>query len=179
MSAAEQTALLQGRLREVFDAHHAFVWRSARRLGVSMLDVDDVVQETFIVVARRIEDFEGRSSMRTWLFAIVANVSHTYRRSDARRLRKAQAVQAVSSASTDATAQSDAVDLVHKLAADLQDDQRTAWILTDLEGMTAREIADELGVNVNTVYSRVRTARKQIEAQLAAITENEGVQWGR
>jgi RNA polymerase sigma-70 factor (ECF subfamily) len=164
MTAARQTRAPG--LRELFDAHHAFVWRTACRLGVSMSDIDDVVQETFIVAARRLPEFEGRSSLRTWLYSIVSHVAHTFRRSQARRSRKAEAVAVSAVRSFDPYSRSDAADLVQKLAASLDDDHRVVWILCDLEGLTAPEVADGLCVNVNTVYSRLRSARRQSEAAL-------------
>src|SRR4051812_506732 len=49
---------------EVYEAHFDCVWRSARRLGTASLHVDDVVQEVFLVVHRRLAEFEGRSSLK-------------------------------------------------------------------------------------------------------------------
>ena len=66
---------------EVYDATFAFVWRSALRLGAPALTVDDVVQETFVIVHRRLGEFEGRSSLKTWLFGILRNVVRAHRRS--------------------------------------------------------------------------------------------------
>jgi RNA polymerase sigma-70 factor (ECF subfamily) len=65
---------------DVYETHFAFVWRSARRLGAPALTVDDVVQETFVIVHRRLGEFEGRSSLKTWLFGIVLNVVRAHRR---------------------------------------------------------------------------------------------------
>ena len=56
---------------EVYDEHFAFVWRNVLNRGVPQAAVDDVVQEVFVVVHRKLPGFEGRSSMRTWLAGIV------------------------------------------------------------------------------------------------------------
>src|SRR5579859_7717464 len=66
---------------EVYEDYFSFVWRSARRLGAPEASVDDVVQEAFVVVYRRLSQFEGRSSLKTWLFGIVLNVVRAHRRS--------------------------------------------------------------------------------------------------
>src|SRR6185436_19202677 len=66
---------------EVYEQNVTFVWRSARRLGVADAAIDDVVQEIFVVVHRRLREFEGRSSLKTWLFAIVLRVVRDHRRS--------------------------------------------------------------------------------------------------
>src|ERR1700683_1529789 len=65
---------------QVYEEHFDFVWRSAKRLGVHDGAVDDVVQETFLVVQRRLPEFEGRSSPNTWVFGIVLRVARDHRR---------------------------------------------------------------------------------------------------
>ena len=61
-----------------------FVWRNARRLGCSDEWVDDAVHETFLIANRRIAEFEGKSNLQTWLFAIVLRVVQRMRRDRAR-----------------------------------------------------------------------------------------------
>jgi RNA polymerase sigma-70 factor, ECF subfamily len=161
-------------LREIFDAHHEFVYRSARRLGVPLTIVDDVVQETFIVAGRKLAEFEGRSSIKTWLFGITMRVAHTHRRGEARRQQRAAVVAEGAAALHDPYAQREAADLLHRLLDELDDERRAAFVLADCEGMTAVEIAEGLGVNVNTIYSRIRSARKQIEEALARLQAREG-----
>src|SRR5262245_22373561 len=60
---------------ELYEAHFDFVWRSLRRLGVPHPGLDDAVQEVFIVVHRRLGAFEGRSTLKTWLFGIAVHVA--------------------------------------------------------------------------------------------------------
>jgi RNA polymerase sigma-70 factor, ECF subfamily len=70
---------------EVYDEYFAFVWRCLRRLGVSPAAIDDAVQEVFIVVHRRLGEFEQRSSLKTWLFGIAFRVAGAHRRAAQRR----------------------------------------------------------------------------------------------
>lgn len=161
-------------LREIFDAHHEFVYRSARRLGVPLTVVDDVVQETFIVAGRKLQEFEGRSSIKTWLFGITMRIAHTHRRSQSRRERRVAEAAIGAEATHDPYARREAADLLHRLLQELDDDRRAAFVLSDFEGMTAVEIADGLGVNVNTIYSRIRSARKQVEDALARLDRSQG-----
>src|SRR5882672_7077286 len=81
-AAAEAPAAV---FAEVYQEWFGFVWRSARGLGVADAALDDVVQEIFVIVHRRLRDFEGRSSIRTWLSGIVLNVVRHHRRSLARK----------------------------------------------------------------------------------------------
>ncbi len=166
MSAAPVTAASEQApppaLRALFEAHYDFAYRSALRLGVTQAAVDDVVQEAFIVAGRKLESFERRSSERTWLFGILMRVAHTERRGELRRQRRAAVAVEAAPALDEPFERADAVDTLHRLLGLLDDDRRAAFILADVEGMTAVEIADGLGVNVNTIYARIRAARKQL-----------------
>src|SRR5258708_39968771 len=75
----------------LYETHFSFVWRSARRLGTPLSNLDDVVQEIFVVVHRRLGAFEGRSSIKTWLFGILADVVRAHR--PALRLKHPQTIQ--------------------------------------------------------------------------------------
>jgi len=66
---------------QIYEEYFAFVWRSLRALGVSRSALDDATQDVFVVVHRRLSDFEGRSSLKTWLFGIACRVAANHRRS--------------------------------------------------------------------------------------------------
>jgi RNA polymerase sigma-70 factor (ECF subfamily) len=161
----------------VYEAHFDFVWRSVRRLGVDEFGVDDVVQEVFFTAHKRLDEFEGRSSVRTWLFAIVVQFVRHYRRA---RHRKDMPVarsgpvhdpdmvaDARQPGPLEAAERSDAVRLLDALLQQLDDDKREVFVLAELAQMTAVEIAEVLGASVNTVYSRLRAARQEFERALA------------
>lgn len=153
----------RGALEAVYRRHHAFVWRSVRRLGVDEAAVDDAVHEVFLVVARRLSEFEGRAELRTWLFAIAMNVARNQARTQWRQRRRAQALAAEPiSAKVDGFARSDAAATLHRLLDELPEDQRAAFILAELEGLSAPEIATALDANVNTIYARIRAARQRM-----------------
>jgi RNA polymerase sigma-70 factor (ECF subfamily) len=153
--------------REVYDAHFAFVWRAAANRGIPEAALDDVVQEVFVVVHRKLGEFEGRSSVRTWLASIV-------RRVVADHLKK-KGNQAVAGESLDACAadrleepgvvaeRRAAVQLVDELLAKMTDVQREVFVLYELEQMTTREIAELTATNENTVQTRLKAARKVFE----------------
>jgi len=151
----------------LYRAHFQFVWRSARRLGVPEAALDDVVQDVFLVVARRLAEFRGEASARTWLFAIALRVVREHRRSTFRHLRRAQALaDSQPQTSSDPIARSDARRTLQRALDRLDDDRRSVYVLAELEGLTAQEIAEGLRVNINTVYSRLRSARAQLERAL-------------
>ena len=151
----------------LYRAHFQFVWRSARRLGASPEGLDDVVQDVFLVVARQLEGFRGEASARTWLFAITLRVVREHRRSTYRHLRRVEAyAEAQPPEASDPIARSDAARTLLQLLDTLDDDRRSVYVLAELEGLTAQEIADGLGLNINTVYSRLRSARALLERAL-------------
>jgi RNA polymerase sigma-70 factor (ECF subfamily) len=154
-----------------YEQHFAFVWRSAKRLGVADHAIDDAVQDVFLVVHRRLHEFEGRSSVRTWLFGVVLRVVRSRTRSDLRKARvggigRGDDIDAVPSHENDPQQHAErkqAVEFLYRFLDGLEDAKREVFILAELEQMTAPEIADALEVNVNTVYSRLRAARRAFE----------------
>lgn len=153
----------------LYETHFDFVWSSARRLGVPDASIDDAVQEVFVVVHRRLAEFEGRSSIRTWLFGIVRNVSREARRSIRRKsphdarpgaLADPDLLPASAEEQPDRIAERSAENRVlHELLDRLDDDKREVFILAELEQFSIPQIAEAVGCNVNTAYSRLRLAR--------------------
>jgi RNA polymerase sigma-70 factor, ECF subfamily len=167
----------------VYEQHFDFVWRNVRRLGVPQALVDDAVQEVFLVVHRRLGEFEGRSSVKTWLFAILARVASDARRAHRRKSPHARSAEAAVEPDTIAVegdgpheraARAEDVTLLHRLLDALDDDKRAVLVLAELEQMTAPEIAESLGVNLNTVYARLRAARREFEQAVARERARDG-----
>lgn len=160
---------------QAYESHFDFVWRSARRLGAKPAQLDDVVQEVFVVVYRRLNDFEGRSSFRTWLFAIVLNVVRAHRRSVAAQPTQAgshgradpENVADASAGPHERAARSEALRLVDELLDAMDEDKREVFVLAELEQVGAPEIAATLCLPLNTVYSRLRLARQQFATAAA------------
>lgn len=155
-------------LAEVYEAQFDFVWRSARRLGVTSLHVDDVVQEVFLVVHRRLSEFEARSSLRTWLFGITRRIVRDHARSARRKPSEPYGALEPAAAPCDAAdaqlARLEDARLLHALLDELDVDKREVFVLAELEQMSGPEIAAALDENLNTVYARLRAARSAFEA---------------
>jgi RNA polymerase sigma-70 factor (ECF subfamily) len=158
------------RFTALYDEHFDFVWRSLWRLGVREAAFDDALQEVFVVVHRRLDDFEGRSSLRTWLFSIALGVARNHRRQLRRKgepLVLSEDVPDPGPGPHEQVVRSEALREVDRLLEALDEDRRAVFILVELEQMTAPEVADALGLNLNTVYSRLRLARQDFENALA------------
>jgi RNA polymerase sigma-70 factor (ECF subfamily) len=164
----------------VYGAHFPFVWRTVRRLGVIDGAVDDVVQDVFVVVHRRLPTFRGESPIRSWLFAIVRRVVRDTRRSlrrkpahlggGARGVEDVDSVVAVDGAGPlECLAKAEALRALHGILDGMPEAQREVFILAELEQMSVAEIGAAVGANVNTVYSRLRAARAEFERAAARI----------
>jgi RNA polymerase sigma-70 factor (ECF subfamily) len=158
-----------------YDAHAPLVFRTARRLGVPDAHVDDVVQEVFVVVHRRLPEFDERSSVRRWIYGITVNVVQTFRRSTRRRLSRVEAQEGIEELAVDSRdperslEKAQAVATLHALLDELDDDKRTVFVLAELESLSAPEIAEIVGIPMNTVYSRLRAARRVFNDAIARL----------
>jgi len=145
----------------VYRAHVGFVWRTLRRFGVAEAEIEDAAHEVFMVVHRRLPEFDGRAAITTWLHAIARGVASNRRRGAERRERR-DAEPPVPSTSLDPGEQlerSRAAAAVERFLASLPDEQRQVFELFEIEGLRAAEIGEALVLNINTVYTRLRAAR--------------------
>jgi RNA polymerase sigma-70 factor (ECF subfamily) len=158
---------------EIHDEHADFVWASLQRLGVLDDDLEDVLQEVFVVVHRRLSTFDGTSLMTTWLFGICIRVVTAYRRRAYRRRERpvpAMPFEPESAPRDGPDARHDAVQAQAVLSALLDEldlDKRAVFVMFEIEEMPCDQIAQTLGVPTGTVYSRLHAARKMFEAALA------------
>ncbi len=153
----------------IYREHFAFVWRNLRRLGVAESHVEDAAQEVWVVVHRRLREFEGRSSMRTWLFGIAMRTASDHRRWRRRKdpRDRSDEVDAVPSAAPSPEALTERAQQARVLDAlldELPEERRVVFMLAELEQMSSPEIALAVGAPLNTVYSRLRVARVEFEA---------------
>lgn len=153
-------------LGELYRTHYRFVRRTAYRLGVARAQLDDVVQDVFVVLHRRRQQLDLSDAGRALLFGITRRVAKTYRTRAARPLLRV--VPAADEAADGGLKRWEAAELVHRFLAELPEDQRDVFILAELEGMAAPEISEALGgLNVNTVYTRLRSARLRFKRVVA------------
>jgi RNA polymerase sigma-70 factor, ECF subfamily len=165
----------------VYEAHFRYVWRCLRSLGVHDAQLDDAVQDVFVVVQLKLADFDGRAELRTWLYAIALRIARKCRE----RLRRApgsldatsesQPELVLTSSGEGAVLSNERLALAHAVLATLSDEQREVFVLSRVEQMSAPEIAEVIGIPLNTVYSRLRAARLAFEAEVAqrrGITRN-------
>jgi RNA polymerase sigma-70 factor (ECF subfamily) len=157
-------------LSEIYDEHVGMVWRTLKALGVEASALDDAVQDVFVVVHRRHSDFEARSTLKTWLFGIAYRVAANCRRG-AKRHNSCELPEELVCAGPNPQQelqQAEAARFVQRFLEGVDEPQRAVFTACLLEGMTVPEAAEALGVNTNTLYSRLRVVRSRFRAALTA-----------
>ena len=155
---------------EVYAANFSFVYRVVARLAGGG-DVEDLVQEVFVVVHRRLVEFRGEARLSTWLFRIAYRTvgAHVRRERMRRRMRDLFALNPPDAKE----ATSDVLDRSRRVreALDrLSFAERSALVLFEVEGQSAAELAEAFGVPVGTVYRRLHDARRKFRAAYDAGT---------
>jgi len=157
-------------LRVMVDAHFDVVWRAVKRLGVPDAGLDDATQQVFMVASRRLEDIQ-LDGERAYLLGVALRVASDARRALRRRrevhLDDVDAVPVSTPPLEDLLDEKRARDTLATYLAGMPEEMREAFVLFELEEMSAPDVAATLGVPVGTVASRVRRARDYIRQRLA------------
>jgi RNA polymerase sigma-70 factor (ECF subfamily) len=174
--AAHQSALFPRSRRpstaEVFSENAPYAWRVLRRLGVAEADVDDVCQEVFVTVHRRLSEFEGRSTIRTWVYGICVRTASDYRKRA--HVRHEIASESVPDTATGPDQEADfnlrqARDTLDRILDGLDEEKRAVFVLYEIEEISMADVATVVGCPLQTAYSRLHAARRDVEAALARL----------
>jgi RNA polymerase sigma-70 factor (ECF subfamily) len=158
----------------VFRDFAPYVLRVLPRLGVAARDVDDVAQEVFLAVFRALPGFEGRSSMKTWVYGICIRVAKNHNK---RAYHRRERLDEPGAESADPRTPAADLESRRELAAldralsELPEAQRIAFVLHQIEALSVVEIAEVTGSSKFTIYARLYAARRRV---LGALAEREG-----
>jgi RNA polymerase sigma-70 factor (ECF subfamily) len=150
-----------------------FVWRTARRMGVAPEAVEDVCQEVFVVVHRRLREYQGRSTIKTWVFGVLENVVRVHRRSLARKSRAHRSVAPLVDPAElpdqhprpeEQVALSQAEIVAQRIFDEMDETKRNVFVLAEIEELGLGEVAAALGIPRSTVVARLRAARVEFAA---------------
>ena len=160
----------------VHKRHGEFVWRTLHRMGVRPPHVEDVYQEVFLVVHRRLHTFSGQCALTTWLYEICFRVAAGYRRKAHFRREELipdwSKVDAAGPAAASPERQLQAARQAKQLEQILDTlplEYRVVFVMFELEGMSSEQIAESVGVPLGTVYSRLYRARKRFARALVRL----------
>lgn len=171
----------KARLRAIVDQHFDAVWRSLRRLGVPPVDMDDCMQQVFLVASRKLPSI-AMGSEQAFLLGTALRVA-----SDARRTRdrRREVPEDDDVQRTDPGPQPDELadqkrlrGILDEVLAAMPMDLRTVFVLYELEEMPVQEIAGLLEIPTGTAASRLRRAREEFERLLARYAKAPGVARG-
>jgi RNA polymerase sigma-70 factor (ECF subfamily) len=165
--------------QSIYDAYYGEVARWIRALGGPAADQDDLLQEVFVVVYRRLPDFDGRN-LAGWLYRIAAHQVRDYRRLVwikyifRRSVALSSEVPSAKPTPVMTLETRERQRNLERLLSKLSDPLRAAFVLFEIEGYTADEIAEMQSVPTNTVRARIHRARKKMTAMLQSSAKVEG-----
>jgi RNA polymerase sigma-70 factor (ECF subfamily) len=167
-------------LLEVHGEHVDYVWRSLQRLGVREPDLEDALQEVFVVVHRRLHTFDPSAQMTTWLFGIALRVAAAYHRRAHRRHERLEAEPALEQQSVaddpeQQIASRQARERVLAILDAMDLEKRVVFVMFELEELSAPEIAEQLGIPLGTVYSRLDAARRDFASSVKRLRMRERI----
>ena len=180
LASADEPALDALDVRSIYRAHGRFVWLSLQRLGIHPSDLDDVAQDVFMIVHRRLDTFDRRSRVTTWLFGICMRVAANYRR------RRRWTLEVLSAGGNDerpaALVMADEIlvrreerEIAERALDRLDVAKRATFVMFEIESLTCLEIAELMNVPIGTVYSRLHGARRQLEKASARDWKRRGL----
>ena len=151
-------------LRMVFEEHVDHVGNSLRRLGVREADIPDLAQEVFVVMHGILPDYDPERPMWPWIFGVVYRIAASYRRKALREVLDDGTLadeRADSSKNLDeAMRKGEDRQLVLEALQFVEMNRRAVFVMAEIDGVAVPEIAQALGIALNTAYSRLRLARE-------------------
>ncbi|MEZ4295006.1 MAG: sigma-70 family RNA polymerase sigma factor [Polyangiaceae bacterium] len=162
---------------EVFREHGEFVLRTVRRMGVPAAEVEDIAQNVFLVVHRHLGSYEGRGSVKAWLFGIVRRAVADQRRQ--RRRRPEVPVMEPPDEGVEPTTEAELDRARERVLLDraldsLDEAKREVFVLFELEQMSMAEVAAAVGCPLQTAYSRLYAARERVKESVLAAARARG-----
>jgi len=159
---------------EIYKKYFGFVWSCTRRLGVTEAEMDDLVQEIFIVIHARLSTLEQPNAIRSWIYGIVRRTVSTYHRAKRANVASTASFHAEAElqypqppSPQELAEQSDQVRLLWSLLEKLDAPKREVFVLAEFDEIPIPEIALAIEVPLNTAYSRLRAARQELEQAIA------------
>lgn len=158
---------------QLFEEYAPFVLRVMRHLGVAEGDVQDQCQEVFVAVFQGLSSFEGRSSARTWIYGICRRVASNHRRRAYIRRERAVAETPERADPQNPIEQRQGWSELEKLLESLDEPKREVFVLYELEELSMKEVAEACDCPLQTAYSRLHAARRELLGEFQAQRDKE------
>ncbi len=160
-------------LAAIYRQHFTYVWHALRRMGVNNADLEDLTQEVFVVVHRRLHTYDTTRPLKPWLLGILFRVASDWRRRAFQyRETRPGDVDATDGAASPEQNAADAQNraLIMRALDTLDFDRRAVLVMHEFHDHPIPDIAAALGIPVNTAYSRLRLARAHLSETLKKLT---------
>jgi len=153
----------------IFSEHARYVWRALLALGVAEADAQDASQQVFLVLHRKLAQFDGSCTLRTFIYGMCLRVASDYRRR--RQRAREHAVETLPERAVPASQLTDvatrqALERLEGVLERLPQVQREVFVLFELEELTMAETAQAIGCPLFTAYSRLRSAHRALALEL-------------
>jgi len=153
---------------QLYERHNRRVYSLCLRMTQNVSEAEDLAQEVFIQLFRKIGSFRGDSSLSTWLHSIGVSVAlNGLRKTKRQRNREAPMEEGLMVGSTRAEAEPDLKERLARAIDSLADKYRTVFVMHDVEGYTHEEISGTLNIPVGTSKSHLFQARSKLRVALA------------
>jgi RNA polymerase sigma-70 factor, ECF subfamily len=165
------------RFRVIVEREFDYVWATLRRLGVQPRDLEDVAQDVFVSLHRRLEDYDPSRPIRPWLFAFVLRAASDWRKQARHRvevLGQPVDVAANTPGPHEALVRNEDHELVVRALEDVEIERRAVFILYELDECPMKEIVESLRIPLFTGYSRLRLAREEFTAAVRRLLAQRG-----
>jgi RNA polymerase sigma-70 factor (ECF subfamily) len=167
------TGLAALSFEDVFRAQAPFVYRTLRNLGANTTEAEDLSQEVFVVIHRKLSGFEGRSKLETWIYGICIRTLSDWRRRAVRREQPAADPAATLSAPSleEELVRRDRLTRLRGALDRLDEDKRNVFVLFELEQLSMKEVAQAVGCPLQTAYARLYAGRRELQAHFQPETK--------
>ncbi len=165
---------------ELLDRHQARVLRTLAFLGVAAQDREDVAQEIFVRVFRHLRGFKAGQEFGGWLYRVTVNAAHDHRSRRGRRLSgeapwDGEEREDPRPGPAEAAGREELRRRLERALAELSDRERAVFVLHEIEGLQAREVARALGITTITVRRHLSRARRRLRQLLRHESENDAL----
>ncbi|MES1174632.1 MAG: RNA polymerase sigma factor [Myxococcales bacterium] len=163
--------------RDIFETQFSYVWNVLKRLGVAERDLEDLCQQVFLQVHGQLHTFDGRRPLRPWLFSFAYHAASNYRALARHRVELSIVAPEQADAAPGADEQlitRQELELVELALTRVALERRAVLLLHEVEGYSIPEVAETLGIPLNTAYSRLRLARQEYELAVRKLRAQRG-----
>lgn len=168
----------RAKIKEIYEEQFDYVWNSLRRLNIPERELEDVAHEVFMTAYENLHKYDEERPIQPWLFGIAFRIASNYREkaSNHREFLNEPDPPSQAPEIPGKLSEERAREVVRRALDEVEMERRAVFVLNKLDGHPIPEIAESLGIPVNTAYSRLRLAKEAFtQAARSIMAEEEKV----